>query len=129
MIPKLSYCTARNNLVKLAIQVTQFLDLLFESTLILVLSTETKTELNVTLRAKCNTKYKKLVTFFLSVCIKQMFYTNAKIVPRFFYIEDTTYYVHIHYLIQDFFRLLVSRWRGGQELPQGNKIYGTDGMS
>ena len=38
--------TDRNNLVRLAIQVTQFLDLLFESTLMLVLSTETKTELN-----------------------------------------------------------------------------------
>ena len=38
-------CTDRNNLVKLAIQVTQFLDLLFESTLMLVLSTETKIEL------------------------------------------------------------------------------------
>ena len=42
---KQSRYTDRNNLVKLAIQVTQFLDLLFESTLMLVLSTETKTEL------------------------------------------------------------------------------------
>ena len=38
----------------------------------LVLSTEIKTELNnwkkhVTLQAKCSTRYKKLVTFFLSV--------------------------------------------------------------
>ena len=38
--------TDRNDLVKLAIQVTQFLDLLFESTLMLALSTETKTKLN-----------------------------------------------------------------------------------
>ena len=38
--------TDRNNLVKLAIQVTKFLDLLFESTSMLVLSTESKTELN-----------------------------------------------------------------------------------
>ena len=37
--------TDRNNLVTLGIQVTQFLDLLFESTLVLVLSTENKTEL------------------------------------------------------------------------------------
>ena len=37
--------TNRNNLVRLGIQVTEFLDLLFESTLILVLNTETKTEL------------------------------------------------------------------------------------
>mgnify|MGYP001252374311 CR=1 FL=1 len=39
------FCTDRNNLVTLGIQVTQFLDLLFESTLVLVLSTENKTEL------------------------------------------------------------------------------------
>ena len=45
-ISKNEYFTDRNNLVKLAIQVTQFLDLLFESTLMLVLSTESKTELN-----------------------------------------------------------------------------------
>ena len=38
--------TDRNNFVTLAIQVTQFLELLFESTLMLVLSTETKTEWN-----------------------------------------------------------------------------------
>ena len=37
--------TDRNNLVILGIQVTQFLDLLFESTFLLVLSTENKTEL------------------------------------------------------------------------------------
>ena len=37
--------TDRNNLVTLGIQVTQFLDLLFESTLVLVLSTENKTKL------------------------------------------------------------------------------------
>ena len=43
---KLLLYTDRNNLVKLAIQVAQFLDLFLESTLMRGLSTETKTELN-----------------------------------------------------------------------------------
>ena len=37
--------TDRNNLVTLGIQVTQFLDLLLESKLVIVISTENKTEL------------------------------------------------------------------------------------
>ena len=41
-------------------------------------------------------------------------------------------YPYIRYVLADsgfFFRLLVSRWRGGQALPQGDKSEGTDGMS
>ena len=41
-------------------------------------------------------------------------------------------YPYMRYVLADsglLFRLLVSRWRGGQELPQGDKSEGTDGMS